>query len=788
MKALILAAITLLFAVNVLAQKFPFPQNVDYEYGYKSVNLDDANVLEEYNRWKANYFVSCNDTVARVDTKGITVSEGIGYGMLIMAYMGEYDNFIKLWNYYAQRTNEHGLMHWQYKGCSESPLSKNGATDADLDVAMALLVGTFQWPDKPELKTKFDILASNIRLYEFGEYYDYVTGITYNYQKKGDMYATQTCMNPSYFAPGYYRAFAKYYEAQNDTNVAAFWNKAAEDTYFTLSLNAHPNTGLVTAWTTIKGGVVSSACVNDAGGGGTTTDYQFDACRTPWRISLDYLWWGNVQSKMFLSKMVDFVKTPKTDQGGWYGAGGIGAVTSGYRHNGVSYNSFSSAPFTGGFALTGMSSSQEDVDEFMTTFAKIKGDNYFNTSIAVLYKLVASGNFWNPFAQENCQYPVVGADRSICNLADKTITATNISNDAVEKKWYVNGVATSNNGATIQADSAAFYTIEVTAPGCVTRATVRVSGELPQPAFASFETTCTSNKTLLTLPSQFDEQFKYYWTYEDNVIPQATSQSLLSQISGVYKVYVYTDECSPKSARAYISTTISEVDKPFSVVNKGASLTLSAKKATNVEWYSDAAGTNKIATGKSLTVSPTSDTVFYMKDLASICALSPAVIYLNSSYGDMDGDGTNDNEDECPLDPSKSLKGKCGCHVAETCVDCDGVAFGTAFRDSCNNCAGGKTGVVAITNPKDCVVDQQEVYSDPLVQIRSNPTKDYFIFVNNGDKQLSVAVYSCSHQLVGRFVMNAGQTVEFGNEYVSGSYLAVVTTESEAQLFKLIKE
>lgn len=782
MKKLFFALSGLLLLSGVSAQKFPFPQNVDYEYGFQSASLDANNALAEYENWKSKYYVSCSDTTARIDYSGNTVSEGIGYGMLIMAYMGKNEEFMKLWKYYKARMNGLGLMNWQYKGCNTECLSPGGATDADLDVAMALLVATLQWPEQTSLKSDFETLAKNISNFEFGTYK------TLTYQKKGDNYSNHLCMNPSYFAPGYYRAFASYYSQNGNTAESVFWQKAAKDTYYTLMRNAHPKTGLVAAWTTVNGDPVASSCSNDASGGGTPSDYQFDACRTPWRIAVDYLWWGDVNSKMFLSKLVNFVKSPAIDLGGWYGAGGISAVASGYRSNGLKYSSMTTVPFTGGFALAGMSADQETADEFLGCFSSMKGDNYFNSSMAVLYKLLASGNFWNPYAQKGCSYPSLGHDLSLCNLKDKTISATGVDLATDKVSWSVNGIAVSNSGLTLLADSAAFYTVERLNGACTTRATIAVTDEIPQPSLPAVASMCSSNEMSLTVGTIFTDQFKYYWTYEGKIIPGENKSSLSANLEGIYKVFVFTDNCASKYARTYIPSTMSKVDKPFSIIPAGLSVTITATTASAVEWYSDAAGTNKIGGGKSLTITPTVSSTYYMKDVDSKCALSPVKVYLNSDCGDMDGDGFNDCADECPTDATKSVKGRCGCNVAETCVDCNDVAFGTAKLDVCDVCSGGTTGRVAVTDLSKCVVNDQPVYLTPFVQISPIPTKSDFVVSNKTDKTVTVIIYSCSGRVVADFALATGESATVGNDFAKGMYLADVKSDGTIQSFKLVKE
>src|SRR5262249_37987817 len=85
-------------------------------------------------------------------TKEDTVSEGIAYGMLLSVYAGDKATFDGLWAYARKNFNSHGLMKWhldkdgkpiddpRYPGSGS-----NSATDADEDMAFALLKAFDKW-------------------------------------------------------------------------------------------------------------------------------------------------------------------------------------------------------------------------------------------------------------------------------------------------------------------------------------------------------------------------------------------------------------------------------------------------------------------------------------------------------------------------------------------------------------------------------------------------------------------------------------------------------------------
>jgi endo-1,4-beta-D-glucanase Y len=65
--------------------------------------------------------------------------------MLLAAYAAVKTTFDGLWKYYLSQKNSNGVMNWKIGGCT-GVTGQNGATDAELDAAMALIIASEQWP------------------------------------------------------------------------------------------------------------------------------------------------------------------------------------------------------------------------------------------------------------------------------------------------------------------------------------------------------------------------------------------------------------------------------------------------------------------------------------------------------------------------------------------------------------------------------------------------------------------------------------------------------------------
>ena len=212
-------------------------------------------------------------------------------------------------------------MHWCFTSQNECT-GLNGATDAEMDMAMALLVATKQWPSELQWNDELDVFLTNIMTHEFIEHEGIVL------QKPGDTWGGASCTNPSYYAPGYYRCFSQFVASRGKQNEADFWLRAIDGAYYTLSCNAHPQTGLFWAWCDMHGKPANKK--GRVEGGGLPDDYQYDACRTPWRLAVDYLWCGSKDAEQHLKRITNFVFAPQPDQGGWFGAGGPENIVDGY--------------------------------------------------------------------------------------------------------------------------------------------------------------------------------------------------------------------------------------------------------------------------------------------------------------------------------------------------------------------------------------------------------------------------------------------------------------------------
>jgi endo-1,4-beta-D-glucanase Y len=363
--------------------------NCIYPTGYRNEDVQAA-----YSQWKADTVTSDgagghlrvkrpNEPVLDKDS---TVSEGIGYGMIIAVFMGDQALFDGLWQYEQMYLDKNGLMNWYVLANGQLGMNgMGGATDADEDMAFALLMADKQWGGQGSLSKSYKEYATDqIAAVWNNEITDY------KLLSAGDMFGGWNNINISYFAPAYYRLF----KAANDPKKAptAMWDAAIQTVYDTITLalnnNGNQANGLVPAWCSSG----SNVCSPVAPPGGGPSNYQYDSCRTPFRIGLDWCWNGETRARDYVAKTSAFFS-------------GIGAanIVDGYNLDGTPQPQNPgghSAAFIGPAGVGAMSAAtyQSFVDGAYAAIAPrtaLAGGVYYEESWTVMSLMMMTANFLN---------------------------------------------------------------------------------------------------------------------------------------------------------------------------------------------------------------------------------------------------------------------------------------------------------------------------------------------------------------------------------------------------------
>lgn len=367
----------------------PFPQHSYGAFCSHPTAPDDGSVVAAYRAWK-DLTVTADGAGAFLRVKkpdsgaivGSTASEGIGYGMLLAAYLGDQTVFDGLFGYALQHLDANGLMNWDIApDGTTAPNGAGAATDGDVDMTWALLMADRQWGGQGALPLTYlehaKDLIERIWTYEV----DHSRG---EMLMAGDQWGDVDVTNPSYFAPAYFRVFGRV------TNQEANWNKVIDRNYEILaaSLNAasgNAKNGLAPAWCDSSGKPVEAYA-------GAPTYFQNDATRVPFRVGQDYCYFGEPRAKAYLALI-----------GSFYSNIGVANIVDGYDLDGTPHperavGGLQAASFVGPAGVAGMSDPQfqtllNDAYAAVATQGLTAGTQYYQSSWTALSLLMLTGNF-----------------------------------------------------------------------------------------------------------------------------------------------------------------------------------------------------------------------------------------------------------------------------------------------------------------------------------------------------------------------------------------------------------
>ncbi len=171
--------------------------------------------------YKSGYYVDQNN-------KG--TSESQSYALLQSLYSNDMTTFDKVWKWTKSNIqNEDFLFAWEFSVIPKQNefkiLDKNSATDADIDIAYALLLAYERWGNKTYRNDALDILES-LKKYEIVEFDNTLFVTAGNWADSKD----KIVINPSYLSPAAFSLFSKY--------DGEYWLKVKSDSYQVISENS----------------------------------------------------------------------------------------------------------------------------------------------------------------------------------------------------------------------------------------------------------------------------------------------------------------------------------------------------------------------------------------------------------------------------------------------------------------------------------------------------------------------------------------------------------------------
>lgn len=370
----------------------------------------------------------------------VTVSEAHGYGMLIFASMADYDAQAKeyfdgMYRYFKAHPSDIGpnLMSWQQcdngtaliDGANDGAMTGgfcDSATDGDMDIAYALLMADSVWGSSGDIDylSEAKAVIDDIMKYDINhEFWTITLGDWVSECDSREIYYHAT--RPSDFIVQYFPVFA---EVSGDSN----WMKVYDTTY-----------KIIEDITSENGkGLLPDFVIRDSSGKFTAAQpnfleseydgcYSYNSCRTPWRISMDYIINGNETAKKFAENITSFA-SEKSGNDPW-------ELMAGYDLNGNAIEDYNDLCFTAPFliaaACTDNNSWHSSIRDVILDYGE---DVYYGDTIKMLCLIVDDGGWIVP-AEKSVSVRGDVNDDGVFSIADLVMAQRYILGNGDLTNW-----------------------------------------------------------------------------------------------------------------------------------------------------------------------------------------------------------------------------------------------------------------------------------------------------------------------------------------------------------------
>lgn len=266
------------------------------------VYSDKAMMKDLWEAYKREYIEPTSGRTMDKQRNFVTTSEGQSYTMLRAVWVDDRETFDRSlqWTRDILRRSD-GLHSWLFGERSDGSYGiltasggQNAASDADSDIALALIFAFARWSDPEHLRLALETLDGiwNKEVVMIG-------GAPYFASNDVSGGARKVLINPSYLSPYAYKIFAK-------VDPLHDWSKLVDTSYAVLEksmanpLDKYKSANLPPDWLVIDR---QTGAIEPSPERSLSTNYGYDAMRVPWRVALDYIWFNDDRAKATLERM-----------------------------------------------------------------------------------------------------------------------------------------------------------------------------------------------------------------------------------------------------------------------------------------------------------------------------------------------------------------------------------------------------------------------------------------------------------------------------------------------------
>ena len=391
---------------DTVTPRLPFPQSNKYDPSILQPNhlssKEQADLIRHvYDNWKHTYLYAVNTNIPTLSLRvsagkkkyKLSYSEGIGYGMMLVAYMAGHDPssqtiFNGLFRF-AQQNPSRIVKQFMAFQVPVQTIRRTSAFDGDADIAFALLLADKQWGSdglinyRLEAHKRIDALLSSVvgrtsKLPLLGDWVDQA-GQKYN----------QFTVRSSDFMISHFRVFFA-----ATANIQ--WQEvidASQQVIRSLQKNHSAQTGLIPDF--IVGSPSDIPLFRPAPPHFLESrydgSYYYNATRLPYRIGIDAILFKDRTSRTQLNKIANWLLSKE--------GGDPTQVAPGYHLDGkrIGPYAYPSKAFIGPFGIAAMinKNGQHFVNRSFDLCISLPQD-YYEDTLGLLSLLLMTGNHWQP--------------------------------------------------------------------------------------------------------------------------------------------------------------------------------------------------------------------------------------------------------------------------------------------------------------------------------------------------------------------------------------------------------
>lgn len=301
--------------------------NGDWAKVFRRYDYQETLLADNWIQYKKDFITPDGQVID--PQSGKTTSEGQAYALLRALIADDKASFAIILNWttsHLENRRDDALFSWWWGKRDDGKIGvvdSGWATDADIDIATALVLAANRW-EIEDYQNLALIITRDIWKQSVFE----LEGTYYLIAGTWAQYGEEITVNPSYLSPAAFRIFGM-------IDPDHPWKDLADDSYELLNrLSGRSRSGLVPDWIEVNKETQALKATTKKGLG---NNFSYDAMRIYWRVAQDALWFGD-------SRAIEWLKSQNFLANEWQSHG---KIIAGYSLGGSPMATYEDASFYG---------------------------------------------------------------------------------------------------------------------------------------------------------------------------------------------------------------------------------------------------------------------------------------------------------------------------------------------------------------------------------------------------------------------------------------------------------